>query len=51
MPRTNKHARTVIDEDPCSPLQAGISAALRRIYQAPAEESTAEFDALLARLR
>lgn len=50
MPKSNKPMKTVLDDDVCSPLQAGISAALRRAYKATAEESTAEFDALLARL-
>lgn len=51
MPRSTKPVKTMLDEELGSALQAGISAALRRVYKDAAEESTAEFDELLARLR
>ena len=50
MPKSTKPMKNVLNEELGSPLQAGISAALRRAYKASLEESTAEFDALLARL-
>ena len=51
VPKSSKPKKTVLDKRLATPLQAGISAALRHVYNEAMEGSTAEFDALLARLR